>query len=60
MQRQMHHGPPGPARPPGPPQSLAAARQTLMQMNEAVWINIGKAHTVDLPLHAGIYNDMMD
>ncbi|KAL2136684.1 hypothetical protein VTI74DRAFT_2095 [Chaetomium olivicolor] len=41
MQMQMHHGPPGPARAPVPPQSFSASRQTLMQLNEAVWIQIG-------------------
>ncbi|KAL2015911.1 hypothetical protein VTK56DRAFT_4549 [Thermocarpiscus australiensis] len=41
MQMQMHHGPPGPARPPVPPQLFASSRQTLLQMNEAVWIQIG-------------------
>lgn len=45
MQMQMHHGPPGPPGPPqGPPQAppnFTQTRQTLLQLNEMVWINIG-------------------
>ena len=37
----MHHGALGPARPP-PAQSFSAARQTLAQLNESVWIQIGR------------------
>lgn len=39
--QMMHHGPPGPARAP-PPQSFSSSRQTLLQLNEAVWIQLGK------------------
>ena len=42
MQMQMHHGPPGPARPPVP-QSFSSSRQTLLQQTEAVWIQLGNA-----------------
>ncbi|KAK4120848.1 TPR-like protein [Parathielavia appendiculata] len=40
MQMQMHHGPPGPARPPVP-QSFSSSRQTLLAQTEAVWIQLG-------------------
>ncbi|EGS23748.1 uncharacterized protein CTHT_0004500 [Thermochaetoides thermophila DSM 1495] len=41
MPMPMHHGALGPARPP-PAQSFSAARQTLAQLNESVWIQIGQ------------------
>ncbi|KAK0706524.1 hypothetical protein B0T26DRAFT_656107 [Lasiosphaeria miniovina] len=41
MQIQMHHGPPGPpgALPPSP--GWVQGRQTLMQLNEIVWVQLG-------------------
>ncbi|KAH6623011.1 hypothetical protein F5144DRAFT_657092 [Chaetomium tenue] len=41
MQMQMHHGPPGPARAPVPPQSFSSSRQVLLQQTEGIWIQLG-------------------
>lgn len=43
MQMQMHHGPPAAPRPPIPPGSFASSRQTLSQLNEAIWVQLGNA-----------------